>query len=197
MKNSFFLVKDKNLRESESRAKLIIESLQEKTGSYLDIGSQLGYFVFKMADSGFFATGIEASKYPHNYASSLKVINNDHNACFINMSIDSSNVKNLPSYDVISILNVFHHLVYFYSFKDADIIMKELVSKTNKTLFFETGEFEEQGEYWTDCLSFMGKDSKNWTFNYLKSLGFANVSKIGEFSTHLNNHSRTLYCCTK
>ena len=197
MKKSFFLVKNKNLRESELRSQKIIASLNFNSGSYLDIGSQLGYFVFKMAESGFFSTGIEASKYPHNYANSLKIVNDNDNVCFINMSIDIQNVKNLPSYDVISILNVFHHLIYFYNFKDADIIMKELVSKTNKTLFFETGEFEEKGEYWSDCLSFMGEDSKKWVFNYLKSLGFSSVSKIAEFPTHLNDHRRTLYCCSK
>ena len=197
MKNIFPIVKDKNLRESETRADLIIENLDNSSGSYLDIGSQLGYFVFKMAETGFFSTGIESSKYPHSYANSLKVINDEDNVCFINMSIDSNNVKNLPTYDVVSILNVFHHLVYFNSFKDADIIMKELVSKTNKILFFETGEFEEKGEYWSDCLSFMGKDSKKWVFNYLKTLGFSNVSKIAEFPTHLNDHKRTLYCCSK
>ena len=51
------------------------------------------------------------------------------------MCIDSKNIKNIPNFDVISSLNVFHHLVYFLGFDAADIIMKQLVSKTNSKLF--------------------------------------------------------------
>jgi len=197
MNNKFFLIKDKSLRESDNRSNLIVDNVDKSSGSYLDIGSQLGYFVFKMAEVGFVSTGIECSKYPHKYASSLKVINENNNVSFINMCIDSKNIINIPNFDVISMLNVFHHLVYFLGFDAADIIMKQLASKTNSKLFFETGEYEEKGEYWSDSLSFMKSDSKSWIYNYLCSLGFSTVSIIGEFPTHLNNHHRTLFCCNK
>jgi hypothetical protein len=197
MDKNFFLVKERNLRESKQRFDSIIKNIDQRDGSYLDIGSQLGYFVFKMSSVGFFSTGIECSEYPHKYASSLSIVNNTHNANFINMCVDDNNIRNIPSYDVISILNVFHHLVYFLDFDSADTIMKEIARKTNNILIFESGEFGERDEYWSDCLKFMGEHPKEWIYDYLMSLGFSSVERIGEFSTHLNSHTRTLYICKK
>jgi len=197
MNKIFFLVKESNLRGCKQRADSIIENIDRTGGSYLDIGSQIGYFVFRMSNLGFFSTGIECSKYPHKYASSLSVINEAHNTNFINMCVDNNNIKNIPSYDVISILNVFHHLVYFLGFDNADCIMKEITNKTNDILIFESGEFGESGEYWSDCLNFMGEEPKEWIYEYLVSLGFSKVDRIGEFPTHLNSHVRTLYVCKK
>jgi len=196
-KYKFFIVNNVSMRDSADRADLIVERIKSIKGSYLDIGSQLGYFVFRVSDRNFFATGIECSKNPFLYSNSLKVINRKQNVDFINMCIDSRNVYNLPSYDVVSVLNVFHHFVYFYGYDQADEIMKEIANKTNKMMFFETGEYEEKGEYWSESLDFMGHDTKTWIYDYLKSLGFSEVVEIGEFGTHLNEHKRTLYACHK
>jgi hypothetical protein len=195
--NSFFSFNEKHLRDSEERVDLMIRNLDQKQGSYLDIGSQIGYFVFKMSEVGFFSTGIECSQYPHKYANSLSVINNSNNVNFINMCIDDDNIKCIPSYDIVSVLNVFHHWVYFSGYDSADLIMREVFKKTNKILFFESGEFDEKDEYWSDCLSFMGGDSKKWLHQYLLSLGFSSVEQLDNFSTHLNKHNRTLYMCKK
>jgi len=197
MDKSFFVFNEKHLRDSENRAKLIIKNIGKEKGSYVDIGSQIGYFVFKLSDVGFFSTGVECSKYPHKYADSLRVINERDNVNFINMCIDSDNIKTLPNYDIVSLLNVFHHLVYFLGYDSADSIMKEIFNKTNKILFFESGEFEEKNEYWSDCLNFMGDNSKKWIHNYLLSLGFSSVEQLDVFPTHLNAHNRALYICKK
>jgi len=197
MKKKFFVFNEKHLRVSEERVNLMIKNLDQHSGSYLDIGSQIGYFVFKMSANGFFSTGVECSKYPHKYASTLSIINESRNVNFINMCIDEKNIKLMPSYDVVSVLNVFHHLVYFLGYDAADSIMREIANKTNKTLFFESGEFEEKDEYWSACLDFMGDDSKVWLHKYLYSLGFSKVERLGDFSTHLNKHERALYICKK
>lgn len=197
MTNKFRIIKNNNIRESDKRIDLIISSVGEMSGSYLDVGSQLGYFVFKMSEKGFFSMGIESERYAYSYSNSLKVINENENVVFMNKSIDNDNIKDIPSFDVVSIMNVFHHLVYFLGFDNADIVMRELYNKTNKILFFETGEYEEKGEYWSDCLSFMGEDSSVWIHSYLLKIGFSDVKKIGESSTHLNPHKRTLYLCCK
>ena len=113
------------------------------------------------------------------------------------MCIDDDNIKCIPSYDIVSVLNVFHHWVYFSGYDSADLIMREVFKKTNKILFFESGEFDEKDEYWSDCLSFMGGDSKKWLHQYLLSLGFSSVEQLDNFSTHLNKHNRTLFMCKK
>jgi 2-polyprenyl-3-methyl-5-hydroxy-6-metoxy-1,4-benzoquinol methylase len=200
MKEKFYLCRNYSYRDSNDRVAVLkdkILSENSETKTYLDIGSQFGYFVFKMAEEGYFTMGIECNKLFYNYSYSLVKINNLSNVSIVNDCINDKSIKNIPNFEYISILNVFHHLVYFQGFEKADEIMKTIVQKTNKGMFFETGEFEEKNEYWTDCLSFMGENSAEWTENYLNSLGFSKVEVIGKFTNHLNGHERTFYYCKK
>ena len=110
-----------------------------KVSTYLDIGSQLGYFVYKIneANSSIFATGIEMNKVSYIYSVLIGMLNNSINTSFINSELTADNVHNIPCYDVISCLNVFHHIVHFSGFEEADKIMKCLYKKTNKCFIFE------------------------------------------------------------
>ena len=182
-------------RTSDDRLNEMFKNLKINNGSYLDIGSQIGYFVFNFNNSGFFATGIEMNPYSSDYASCLSILNNTKNINFINSTINPYTVKNLPDYDVISMLSVFHHLVHFQGKNAAEDILNNLVLKCKKTFFFETGEFEEKGFYWSDSLSFFGKKSSCYIEDYLKSFDFSEVRCIGRYSTHLTNHKRSLFVC--
>jgi len=197
-KRSFFLVRKGTVQRScEDRFDAISKRVSASSGSYLDIGSQFGYFVFKMAELGFVSTGMEADLPAYNYASNLAKINEATNVRFIHEHLDEDRAKSLPHYDIISILNVFHHIVHFSGFEKADKIMKTLYQKCDGILFFETGEYEEKGHYWSEDLQFMGKSSKEWIGDYLKKLGFRCVEEAGRFPTHLSGHKRTLFCCFK
>lgn len=184
-------------RGSDDRVSLVGENLPQLPGSYLDIGSQLGYFVFKMAEKGFLSCGVEMNPVSFTYATSLAALNDVKNVSFLNLVLDTDTVASLPEYDVISILSVYHHMVYFLGKEPADQAIKILISKCRKTFFFETGEYEEKGFYWTEGLSFMGDNSSISIKIFLEEFGFSSVKKIGEHSTHLTQHKRSLYMCEK
>jgi O-antigen chain-terminating methyltransferase len=196
--NNYFLVRPGiEKRHSDDRLDLIMKNLPTTPGSYLDVGSQLGYFVYKMAEKGFLSCGMEMNSASFRYASSLAVLNNIKNVSFLNLMLDEDSAASLPQYDVVSILSVYHHMVYFLGRESADKAIKILISKCNKTFFFETGEYEEKGFYWTEGLSFMGdKSSKNIKI-FLEEFGFSSVQKIGEHKTHLTSHKRSLFMCNK
>lgn len=168
-------------------------------GSYLDIGSQLGYFVFDLAklNKTMIAHGIEMNTIACAYSTSILFLNNLKNISFSNTKINPEIVKKIPKYDVISFLDVFHHIVFFDGHEAADEIMHQLYKKCNLYFIFETGQYDEKGYYWSKKLNFMDKNPTKWINDYLLSLGYSEVKLIGEFSTHLSNKKRALFLCKK
>jgi hypothetical protein len=197
-KRDFLLLKKERFkRSSDIRVQAISANMPKKQGSYLDIGSQLGYFVFKMSELGHLSLGIEMHKVSYDYAMNLKNINGVENAHFLNLQFDREVSERLPAFDAISILSVFHHLVYFQGYENAIAIIRNIAAQCGSRFFFETGEFEEKGFYWTEGLRFMGSNSKKWILDFLKSLKFKKVEIIATTETHLTEHNRTLFCCSR
>jgi hypothetical protein len=162
--------------------------------NYLDIGSQIGYFVFKISEGkDIFSIGMEKDPIAHNIALNLNTLNGFNQTTFINNYITNENVKNLMNFDVISFLNVFHHIVHFDGFESADNIMKELAKKCSYFIF-ETGQYDERGYYWSEDLSFMGDNAEDWLTDYLTGLGLEIVN-TKKFDTHLSNRNRTFFIC--
>jgi cyclopropane fatty-acyl-phospholipid synthase-like methyltransferase len=165
-------------------------------GSYLDIGSQIGYFVFILGQKyNLVAQGIEMEPVTTNYANSIVRLNDIKNTSFTNAKLTWELAEKLPYFDLISSLSVFHHTVHFDGFEAADKIMKTLAKKCNY-LAFETGQFDEKGYYWSEDLSFMGDDPNQWVIDYVKSLGFEIISSK-DFGTHLSDKSRKFVCAKR
>jgi len=167
--------------------------------SYLDIGSQLGYFVYKISESNsnIFATGIEMNKISYTYSVLIGILNNSSNTSFINSELTVDTVQNIPCFDLVSCLNVFHHIVHYKGFEEANKIMMYLYKKTNKYFIFETGQFNEKGHYWTSDLGFMGDTPIKWIIEYLETIGFNDVKLISKFKTHLGDQERGFFICIK
>jgi hypothetical protein len=197
IKNLLLMRPNLEKRSSDDRVKVIQDNMPEIPGSYLDVGSQLGYFVFKMSEKGFLSYGIEANPVSCLYASNVANLNGIKNTSFLNLALDIDSVDSLPEFDVISILSVYHHMVYFFGKNEADKVLGKLIGKCRKRFFFETGEYEEKGFYWTDGLSFMGQDSSRGIINFLGGFGFSKITKVGEHPTHLTDHKRSLFMCEK
>ena len=131
------------------------------------------------------------------YSVLIGILNNSTNTSFINSELTSDTVQNIPCFDVVSCLNVFHHIVHFKGFEEANKIMKVLYMKTNKYFIFETGQYNEKGHYWTNDLGFMGDTPIKWVIEYLKIIGFYDVKLISKFKTHLGDEERGFFICTK
>ena len=198
--NYLLLRPDRIKRSSDDRVSAIQDNIvPSKVETYLDIGSQLGYFVLKLSELNEFtsAQGFEMNKTSCAYANALVCLNNVNNVSFVNCAVTPDLIKNTPCFDMISFLNVFHHIVHFEGFDIADAIMRELYNKTNTYFIFETGQFDEKGCYWTDSLSFMGDSPVSWIRDYLVQIGYKSVVIVNNFPTHLSGQTRAFIVCSK
>jgi SAM-dependent methyltransferase len=197
--NNFKLYEaDKSARkETNIRAETISNHFDfSRIGSYLDIGSGVGYFVFVLAESKkIIAQGIEMDKILCAYSNAIVILNELENVSFTNCKLTTETAEKLPRFDLISFLNVFHHIVHFDGFDAADKIMRILFNKCNYFVF-ETGQYNEKGYYWTEDLKFMGDDPDLWVKEYIVSLGYK-ILHDESFKSALSDNTRTFICCSR
>ena len=183
-------------RGCQDRWECIEQNLPSNHFSFLDIGSQVGYFTLSAAHKGAFAIGIERDKVYRKLAQAQAALHNLPLANFYNMELNSDSVVLLPEVDVTICLSVYHHWVREWSQEEADKIFSRLCSHTGM-MFFETGQCNEKNVDWAADMSFMGADPKAWGIQYLEDKGFDRVAVIGEFPTHLSDVERYLVFATK
>lgn len=192
-----YLKPNSHKRICDDRLHLISENINlKKIHSYLDIGSQLGYFVFKIAENSHIqATGIEQDRRAYYYAKSLEVLNQTPNTKFIYQYLTPQIARGLEKFDMISLLSVFHHLVTFQGFKAADQIVDALVKKC-RYFVFETGQEDERNMQWSKNLTFMDRSPKHWLKEYLQSKGLK-VIRHSLVPTHLSKVDRSFFICAR
>ena len=195
-----FMGKEMPSRECEDRLQQIAEAVSiSSVNSYLDVGSQIGFYVFRLAElnRNMRAVGVEKSRAATLYAEALKELNGIHNVTFANYEMTAESARNLSTHDLISFMNVFHHVVHFRGFDAADGLMRKLFRKCGRYFVFESGQFDEKGFYWSEDLSFMGSDPVEWIRDYLMKIGYAHVRLLALNTTHLSDRKRALFLCTK
>lgn len=170
--------------------------LPEGQFSFMDIGSQIGYFTFQAASEGAVSFGVERNKRYCEVAQAIKSIRKMDHVAFLNIGIDDFTVKGLPNVDVLCCMSIYHHWVRESGFEVADKIFSQLCDKT-KAIFFDTGQSNEIKTDWAETLSFMDPDPLVWIENYLKEKGFSTVTRLGEFPTHLSEIPRMLFYASK
>ena len=172
------------------------QHLPKDNFSFMDIGSQIGYFTFQAAKEGGVSFGVERNKRYCEVAHAIKSIRNMDHVAFLNIGIDSFTVKGLPNVDVLCCMSIYHHWVRESGFEEADKIFTELTNRT-QSIFFDTGQSNEQNVDWAKSLEFMNPNPIAWIETYLKSKGFTTVKQLGEFSTHLSDVPRMLFFASK
>ena len=80
-------------------------------GSLLDIGCSVGYFVFKAAEMGCLAWGVDSDLESHVLSNYAKKKANFDNVQFFKGVISTNDVETLPRFDYILYLSVFPPLV--------------------------------------------------------------------------------------
>jgi|GEM_PF-826465 len=161
--------------------------------SVLDVGCNIGYFVFRMAERGGFCLGTDIGRNEIMAAQALAYVHEIQNAAFTRFKVTPETVHFLPQVDTIFCLSIFHHFVRYFGEQDALEMMRDLSGKAGKYLVFETGQPDESGVAWADKLSFMRPDPREWIHGFLLELGFNKVHNLGKFQTSVSHVKRHLF----
>lgn len=160
--------------------------------SCIDIGCNIGYFTFRMAQRGGICLGVDTGRNEIGYARGLAALYGVRNAGFLQFEISADSISALPRADVIICMSVFHHWVRKLGLEEATRIVDGMAKRCS-FLVFETGQHDETDTSWAQYLSFMGADCDEWIRNFLTARGFQSVELMGDFSTTLSMVPRHLY----
>jgi hypothetical protein len=175
------------------RWQAIETELGDLKGSALDIGCHLGFFTFQMARKGVFCIGVEGEAILHHLCNLIKEVGGFEKAVFVRGFLDESFSQTLPTVDITLFLSVFHHMIRKSGMEQATRLMKEIMQKTRRVIFFETGQANEPNVTWAKHLPPMDPNPKEWTERYFCSMGASRVKYLGEYETHLSKVKRSLF----
>ncbi len=147
------------------------------SSSVLDIGCNVGYFVFKAEEKGCFSCGIDSSLRSNLISNYVKMKARFINAYFLLGRIDVDNIDFIPKYDYIIFLSVFHHWCAEYGLVESKKALSKLIQKSNKGFFFEMGQEEMDKQY---NIPSMDNESKQWIQNLLQDISSRTVKWIGQ-----------------
>ncbi len=179
-------------QSSWQRWEAIERELGNFNGSALDIGCNTGFFTFQLAQRGSLCIGIETAGMSFWLCNRIREATGLDRAGFLRFKLDADSVALLPRVDVTIFLSVFHHMVRDYGFPQAERIVEQLLARTNRVMFFETGQSDEEGPSWTGHLPLMDPDPETWLIEFFRSKGVGKVVPLGAYGTHLTPTKRTL-----
>jgi SAM-dependent methyltransferase len=160
--------------------------------SGMDIGCNLGYFCFALAQKGVPMLGVDLdSRYIRiaQYTSDKMGLST---VGLFQMVINNETMQLLPKVDLVLLLSVWHHWVRSYGFDEAGHLLSALWEKCERVLFFETGEIEMSADF---GLPAMGDSPQKWLEDYLKNIcAGAEIQHLGKFKAFapLGNENRNI-----
>lgn len=164
-----------------------MEPFIETNSSVLDIGCDVGYFVFKCAQKGCLAWGVDNNMFAIITADYAKNKTGLANAHFFLDEIGENNITKLPEFDYIIYLSVFHHWCRYFGFEKSKAMLGDLFKKTKKGLFFEMGQEEMDPKFNVPKIE---GDFKQWMENFLKETSGRKVKCLGDFEVFVNRGSK-------
>jgi SAM-dependent methyltransferase len=173
------------------RWQAIEKNLGTGAGTALDIGSNLGHFVLRLAEKGFYSIGIDMAYGNVKVAQYAQRKAGIENAAFSVMAVTPDNVDRLPAVDVVVFFSVWHHWIVAYGHENALAMLGTIWQKTRRVMFFETGEDSE-----IRLLKITGKPA-DWVRSQLElACPGATIQVIGEFDRGAHQkirQTRTLF----
>jgi hypothetical protein len=168
------------------------------SGSAMDVGSQHGWFTFKLAEHGLLALGIEGSSRAYQVAQWLTLYNDTKRTSFWQLTVDAESVRQLPAVDVVVCMAIFHHWVRVQGMEAATSIMQSLADRCRDRMFFETGQVGDTTSFDRSSIEVMGDNPREWIEGFLLGLGFSEVTEIAELSRSTrNDRKRYLMLATR
>ena len=151
--------------ESVSRWEAMLPVIRElEPRSAVDIGCSIGWFTVKLASLGIVTQGIEP--FPPYYRTAIFALKRmrEERAAVSVMELNEQTASLLPRIDCSLFLALWHHLVRRYGESAATTILSEVWARTDKVLFFESGETEMGPEFGLPRLE---PDARTWFTDYL------------------------------
>ena len=131
-----------------------------------------------------------------------KFLKNSEKETFCQLKIDPKSVKFLPTTDATLLLSIWHHWVLNFGLDEATSMLREVWKKTEKVLFFESGEEEVLQEF--KLPSSTDAKFSIWLKNYLsKTLDDSRVNIISTHKAGSYDHykkkdqERSLFCISR
>lgn len=178
-------------RECRDRFEAFSPILPDGPLSFMDLGCNTGFFVFRLAERGGFGLGIEQGRNEFMVCHARATLHRVRNVAFSRLTLSPDNVHRLPEMDVVVFLSLFHHFVRHFGEEAAMTMLSAISRKAKRFLVFETGQPDEDSS-WADELEFMGPEPDVWAEDTLRSLGFDRVHRAGCFATTVSDVRRYL-----
>ena len=131
--------------DSELRWEMIVKHLDSNDTTALDIGCADGFFTAKLADEGMTVEGIDVKA--DRLASARKAWGDKKGVKFTQKTIDPESIRSLPNVDVVLLLTVYHHWVTQNGRDVAEVMLRELATRSNKIFFEPPGTVDQQEVY--------------------------------------------------
>jgi len=176
-------------RDSLDRARIIERHLGNPAGMrLLDIGSSIGYMCYYFADRGAHAEGWDFR--PKNAEVSRLVGEiNGINITVKTKQFDMETVKTIEpgSVDVVFILSVLHHILYYNDLEYTQKLMQELMSRVPILVVELARRGEDEQLFWNEAQP----ENELEIFDLIQDK--ITIEKIADIGNHLSKHTRPLY----
>ena len=173
-----------SLRRVDARKEAILNMVDLKDKSLLDLGCSGGYFGFSLSMDIKSYHGIDGDEVLISRNQESAKSRGLENLKFEHCQITPERIRHLPHFDVALFLSVFHHILAVsqaYEWNQENVwepkeILTALAEKVN-VLVFETG-YPDEGHEWCERLPPMLPTPKVWVEELLHEAGFEHVEII-------------------
>ena len=185
---------------AELKREAILESLDSRAHSALDLGCNTGYYSFMLSKRGLATIGVDLDK--ETLATARTVANTKEfrelPVGFMYTMLDRKTVHRLPTADIVLFLSTFQAMCATLGFEETYEILKVIWSKARYSLYFETAESDQRPQHYDGVLPHMGntsEESQDYVAKMLSSVdNQAEISCLGYFPlTVTKSESRHLF----
>lgn len=170
------------------------ELIASESRTLIDLGCAEGYFVEQAAlRCGCLALGVDADVRRLSVAQASLILNKTERAGFIYASLTPDFIDQLTRYDTVLFLSVLHHVMYEHGVDYARDYMRRLKPKIGKFMIFDMGQSNETENAWACLLPDMGDEPHSWIEDFLRSVGFQSVTRLGETDAYQGSVRRCLF----
>ena len=180
-------------RPCQDRLELILKDMPPPGATVNDMGCQLGYFSFALADRGYKVVGYDMLKRNIKICEMINQLSDGRSKpLFVHAKLEPETAGLFGRVDVTLCLAIFHHIIWKEGLEKAKKLVSILRQKTLHRLYFEMGQSNEPVEPWSRYLPDMGHDPFRWIGDFLKEGGFETVRVLGVVPTHVSAVKRYL-----